>query len=153
MRVGARIGLTLRSRDTWPRVHCCRDPIPATWSGSGIILSLEIPSIKCWKRQDVGGCANVYQGPFDLRCSQKGNKIQRFIIIDNSIGQISIWKGDWVLCFLIYHLHQTSFKSFHFLIPFHHPSQSLGCFSPSQWPKTYSFKKGMYLIFLLVEFL
>ena len=43
MKVGARIGPTLRSIDTCPRVLCCKVPIPATYSGFGIILSLEIP--------------------------------------------------------------------------------------------------------------
>ena len=43
MRVGARIGPTLRSKDTCPRVLYCKAPIPATCSGFGMILSLGIP--------------------------------------------------------------------------------------------------------------
>ena len=36
-------GLTLRSKDTCPRVLYCKAPIPATCIGSRIILSLGIP--------------------------------------------------------------------------------------------------------------
>ena len=43
MRVCALIGSTLKSKDTCPRVHCCNDLIPTTWSGSRMILSHRMP--------------------------------------------------------------------------------------------------------------
>ena len=39
IRVHALIGPNVKSKDTCPRVCCCNDPIPATWSGPRIILS------------------------------------------------------------------------------------------------------------------
>ena len=39
IKVCALIGPTLKSKDTCPKVHCCNDPIPATLSGSRMILS------------------------------------------------------------------------------------------------------------------
>ena len=62
IKAGAQIGSTLRSKDTCPRVLYCKDPIPATWNGSGMILSLEIP-----KASNVGRGKMLVDAPMSTK--------------------------------------------------------------------------------------